>query len=71
MGLDSRPQNYRRNDNMPADFKKMYLQMAGKVDDALAMLDKGADPRDIRLLLQNAMDEAEEIYIQTDDTEEE
>ena len=56
---------------MPADFKKMYLQMAGKVDDALAMLDKGADPRDIRLLLQNAMDEAEEIYIQTDDTEEE
>ena len=42
MGLDSRPQNYRRNDNMPADFKKMYLQMAGKVDDALAMLEAGA-----------------------------
>ncbi len=52
---------------MPADYKRMYTCLASALDKAVTALEAG-DPAQAHRLLQAALLEAEDIYIDTDDT---
>ena len=52
---------------MSADYKRMYLRMFHAVEESLNQLEYGGDPKVIYLLLLNAMQEAEEIFLNTGD----
>lgn len=54
---------------MAADYRRMYLRLVKDVNWAIEALERGENPKGIRLLLITACQEAEEIYIETDDTE--
>ena len=52
---------------MSTDYKRMYTCLAAAADQALTMLEKG-QPDAARCFLQSALLEAEDIYLDTDDT---
>ena len=54
---------------MTADYKSMYLRLANAANDAIDAIDE-SDPRRAQRLLKEALLAAEEIYVQTDDTQE-
>lgn len=57
---------------MAADYKSMYMKLVHSVNDAITALDHGgAAHADLAgRILRKGLLTAEEIYIQTDDTEE-
>ena len=47
------------------DYRKMYAVLCGAIDDAIEPLEKIPEAAQIAQALQNALYEAEEIYIDT------
>lgn len=52
---------------MSADYKRMYLCLAAAADAAITAIDEGKTYSAIRLPLFSAIQEAENIYMETDD----
>ena len=50
-----------------ADYQKMYYILCASASKALDVLPDTPDTQSARLLLQEALDEAEELYIDTAD----
>ena len=64
-------QDHKREDTMSADYKRMYFRMFHAVEEALNQLEYEGDPKRVYSLLLTAMEEAEEIYMETGDEEDE
>lgn len=54
---------------MAADYRRMYLRLVKDVNWAIEALERGDEAKGIRFVLITACQEAEEIYMDTDDTE--